>query len=212
MGASRHQVFPAPSSRKRGRTKTELGRFMPREWRSFAAVRAARPPFTTLLLRPMAPFVSTGRFAPVVVPLVKQLLGSRGGTDMTMVVLNRRYLLAAGGSVLAAGVSGLLLPARAEGLAPTESMSGGANNYRKGAAIVDRIGKGGFWMSGTVTPRRRRGSTCRAAYPDLGAHDRRAGARAAESWRHAHRQGRQVPARDAADHSDLRPAAWSPRL
>ena len=29
-------------------------------------------------------------------------------------------------------------------------MSGGSNNYRKGAAIVDRIGKGGFWMSGTV--------------------------------------------------------------
>ena len=29
-------------------------------------------------------------------------------------------------------------------------MSGGANNYRKGAPIVERIGKGGFWMSGTV--------------------------------------------------------------
>ncbi|HRC85567.1 MAG TPA: Twin-arginine translocation pathway signal, partial [Thermoanaerobaculia bacterium] len=64
-----------------------------------------------------------------------------------------RNLLAAGGSVLAAGVSGLLLPmlpASAEGLAPTESMAGGANNYLKGAAVVDRIGKGGFWMSGTV--------------------------------------------------------------
>lgn len=74
---------------------------------------------------------------------------------MTMVAFNRRNLLVAGGSVLASGVfatgvSGLLLPAHANGLAPTESMSGGANNYRKGAAIVDRIGKGGFWMSGTV--------------------------------------------------------------
>ena len=69
---------------------------------------------------------------------------------MTTVVLNRRNLLAAGGSVLATGVSGLLLPARAQGLAPTHSMSGGANNYRKGAPVVDRIGKGGFWMSGTV--------------------------------------------------------------
>src|ERR1700751_4676001 len=69
---------------------------------------------------------------------------------MTAVVFNRRNLLAAGGSVLAAGVSGLLLPARAEGLAPTDSMWGGSNNYRKGAPIVDRIGKGGFWMSGTV--------------------------------------------------------------
>jgi hypothetical protein len=69
---------------------------------------------------------------------------------MTIAVLNRRNLLAAGGLVIAAGASGLLLPARADGLAPTESMTGGSNNYRKGAAIVDRIGKGGFWMSGTV--------------------------------------------------------------
>ncbi|MCJ9735341.1 Twin-arginine translocation pathway signal, partial [Bradyrhizobium sp. PRIMUS42] len=67
---------------------------------------------------------------------------------MPMVVLNRRNLLVAGASVLAAGASSLLSPARAAGLAPTESMSGGANNYRKGAAVVDRIGKGGFWMSG----------------------------------------------------------------
>ena len=69
---------------------------------------------------------------------------------MTTVVLNRRTLLAAGGAVLATGVSGFLLPARAEGLAPTPSMPGGANNYHKGAPTVDRIGKGGFWMSGTV--------------------------------------------------------------
>jgi len=70
---------------------------------------------------------------------------------MTTIVLNRRYLLAAGGAALAAGVSGLLSPVRAaQGLAPTPSMSGGSNNYRKGAAIVERIGKGGFWMSGTV--------------------------------------------------------------
>jgi len=69
---------------------------------------------------------------------------------MTTLMLNRRNLLAAGGSVLATGVSGLLSPAFAQGVAPTRSMSGGANNYRKGAAIVDRIGKGGFWMSGTV--------------------------------------------------------------
>src|ERR1700712_61194 len=75
---------------------------------------------------------------------------SPGGIDMTTVVLNRRNLLAVGGSVLASGVSGLLLPARAEGLAATQSMSGGSNNYRKGAPVVDRIGKGGFWMTGTV--------------------------------------------------------------
>jgi len=71
---------------------------------------------------------------------------------MTTLILNRRKLLAAGGSVLAAGATGLLLPASAQGLAPTESMSGGANNYHahKGAPIVERIGKGGFVMSGTV--------------------------------------------------------------
>jgi hypothetical protein len=69
---------------------------------------------------------------------------------MTTVMLSRRYLLAAGGSVLATGVSALLVPASAQGLAPTPSMPGGTNNYRKGAAIVERIGKGGFVMSGTV--------------------------------------------------------------
>ncbi len=66
---------------------------------------------------------------------------------MTNVVFSRRNLLAAGGSVLA---SGLLLPARAQGVAPTPSMPGGANNYQKGAPIVNRIGRGGFVMSGTV--------------------------------------------------------------
>src|ERR1700750_3308645 len=69
---------------------------------------------------------------------------------MTTVVLNRRNLIAAGSSVLATAVSGLVLPACAQGLASTPSMPGGSNNYRKGAPIVERIGKGGFWMSGTV--------------------------------------------------------------
>ena len=69
---------------------------------------------------------------------------------MASVVLSRRNLLVAGGSVLIAGASGLTLPAGAQGLAPTPSMRGGANNYIKGAPIVSRIGKGGFWMSGTV--------------------------------------------------------------
>ena len=69
---------------------------------------------------------------------------------MTVLVLNRRNLIAAGGSALATGFSGLLLPARAEGVAPTPSMPGGSNNYFKGAPFVERIGKGGFVMSGTV--------------------------------------------------------------
>jgi hypothetical protein len=69
---------------------------------------------------------------------------------MTRILLDRRMLAVAGGSALAAWIAGLLPPARAQGLAPTDSMSGGANNYRKGAPFVERIGKGGFWMSGTV--------------------------------------------------------------
>jgi protocatechuate 3,4-dioxygenase beta subunit len=44
----------------------------------------------------------------------------------------------------------LSLPAFADDLAPTPSMRGGANNYLPGAKIVDRIGGGGFWMTGTV--------------------------------------------------------------
>lgn len=66
----------------------------------------------------------------------------------------RRRLLSAGsaaaGAVLAAGVSGLLVPARAQGVAATPSMRGGDNNYLPGAPIVERIGGGGFWMTGTV--------------------------------------------------------------
>ncbi len=66
---------------------------------------------------------------------------------MTNSVLNRRTLIAAGGSLLA---TGLTAPALAAGMAPTKSMRGGSNNYRPDAPIVDRIGGGGFLMSGTV--------------------------------------------------------------
>jgi protocatechuate 3,4-dioxygenase beta subunit len=63
---------------------------------------------------------------------------------------SRRTVLAAGGAALVTGASGLIVPAQAKGVAPTPSMRGGANNYRPGAPIVDRIGSGGFWMTGTV--------------------------------------------------------------
>jgi len=63
---------------------------------------------------------------------------------------------------VAAAMSGLVVPAQAKGLAPTRSMRGGANNYLRGAPIVERIGGGGFWMSGTVR---------RATNPDLGSYD-----------------------------------------
>ena len=62
---------------------------------------------------------------------------------------NRRTVLA-GGAALAAGVIAPRMTAYAKGLAPTPSMRGGSNNYLRGAPIVDRIGGGGFWMSGTV--------------------------------------------------------------
>jgi protocatechuate 3,4-dioxygenase beta subunit len=69
---------------------------------------------------------------------------------MTRTQFTRRTLLTAAGAVAVTGASGLLTPAQAKGLAPTPTMRGGANNYRPGAPIVERIGNGGFWMSGTV--------------------------------------------------------------
>ena len=69
---------------------------------------------------------------------------------MTTVLFPRRRFLAGGVFLMAAGASGLLAPARAQAVAATPSMSGGSNNYIKGASIVPRIGKGGFWMTGTV--------------------------------------------------------------
>ena len=69
---------------------------------------------------------------------------------MTAILLDRRTLLAAGGSLIATGMSGLTFPALARNLEPTRSMRGGSNNYLPDAPIVERIGGGGFWMSGTV--------------------------------------------------------------
>lgn len=73
---------------------------------------------------------------------------------MTRSLLSRRSLLSAslsaGGTVVAASALGLMAPAHAQGVVPTRSMRGGSNNYRPGAPIVERIGGGGFWMTGTV--------------------------------------------------------------
>ena len=66
---------------------------------------------------------------------------------MTKPLFNRRTLIASGAALV---TTGLTVPARAAGLAPTASMRGGANNYRPDAPIVERIGGGGFMMSGTV--------------------------------------------------------------
>ncbi len=64
--------------------------------------------------------------------------------------ISRRSALALGGAALLTPSAGLLTPAHAAGLAPTPTMRGGANNYRPNAPIVERIGGGGFWMTGTV--------------------------------------------------------------
>jgi hypothetical protein len=69
---------------------------------------------------------------------------------MSDIDFERRALFTAGGAFALVGFAGLAVPARAAGLAATPSMRGGANNYVPGAKIVERIGNGGFWMSGTV--------------------------------------------------------------
>ncbi|WP_417708923.1 twin-arginine translocation pathway signal [Roseibium aggregatum] len=69
---------------------------------------------------------------------------------MTTGLMTRRTLLVTGTALLVSGASGLSVSAQAKGVAPTPSMRGGSNNYRPGAPIVDRIGGGGFWMTGTV--------------------------------------------------------------
>lgn len=69
---------------------------------------------------------------------------------MKNAALTRRSLLVTGTAALAGSLSGRIVYAQAKGLAPTRTMRGGANNYLPGAPIVDRIGGGGFWMTGTV--------------------------------------------------------------
>ncbi|KMK67559.1 twin-arginine translocation pathway signal [Puniceibacterium sp. IMCC21224] len=69
---------------------------------------------------------------------------------MTSASSNRRAILATAGAIVATGLSGLVFPAMAQGIAATRSMRGGANNYLPGVPVVERIGGGGFWMTGTV--------------------------------------------------------------
>jgi protocatechuate 3,4-dioxygenase beta subunit len=70
---------------------------------------------------------------------------------MTRIAHPRRAFLATGAAAgLALAAPALIRPARADGLAPTRTMRGGANNYRPGAPVVERIGGGGFLMTGTV--------------------------------------------------------------
>ncbi len=65
--------------------------------------------------------------------------------------LTRRTLLVTGGaSAVVLVAPALIRVTGAQALAPTPSMRGGANNYQPGAPVVQRIGGGGFWMSGSV--------------------------------------------------------------
>lgn len=67
---------------------------------------------------------------------------------MQRMTTTRRTLIT--GAAATATLAALTVPAAAQGLAPTVTMRGGANNYRPGAPIVDRIGGGGFLTTGTV--------------------------------------------------------------
>ncbi len=69
---------------------------------------------------------------------------------MIKTLFTRRRILTTAGILTGAAATGTLLPARAQGLTPTPTMRGGANNYRPGAPVVERIGRGGFLMTGTV--------------------------------------------------------------
>jgi len=68
---------------------------------------------------------------------------------MTVQLPARRKFIAVTGAALASA-GGVIMPAHANNLAATPSMRGGSNNYLPDAPIVDRIGGGGFWMSGMV--------------------------------------------------------------
>ena len=69
---------------------------------------------------------------------------------MTPIASRRALIAGAAASISALAAPALIRPAMAQGLAPTPTMRGGSNNYRPGAPIVERIGGGGFRMSGTV--------------------------------------------------------------
>lgn len=68
---------------------------------------------------------------------------------MTKLFVNRRDVLLGSGAGLV-GLAFTRMPAQAKEIAPTPTMRGGSNNYLPGAPIVERIGGGGFWMTGTV--------------------------------------------------------------
>lgn len=69
---------------------------------------------------------------------------------MTRLFSTRRSFLVSASAVVATGVTSFAPPVHAQAIKATPSMRGGSNNYIPGAPIVERIGRGGFWMTGTV--------------------------------------------------------------
>lgn len=66
---------------------------------------------------------------------------------MSQGFMNRRQAIVTTGACVGAA---LATSTYAQTFAPTRSMRGGSNNYLAGAPVVERIGNGGFWMTGTV--------------------------------------------------------------
>lgn len=63
---------------------------------------------------------------------------------------NRRsFLAAAAGAAFACGPLGIVPATAAQALAPTRSMPGGSNNYRRNAPMVGKLGSG-FFVRGKV--------------------------------------------------------------
>jgi len=62
----------------------------------------------------------------------------------------RRTLIRTAGAAVATGAASGMMPALAQTFAPSKTMRGGSNNYLPDAPIVERIGGGGFWMTGSV--------------------------------------------------------------
>ncbi len=69
---------------------------------------------------------------------------------MSKRILTRRQFLATSCAATGVALGSLQMPAAAQNVKPTKSMRGGSNNYLPGAPIVDRIGAGGFLMTGRV--------------------------------------------------------------
>lgn len=66
---------------------------------------------------------------------------------MSNLLITRRHFVVTGSAAaLAMAPSAGLTQA----VAATPSMRGGSNNYLPGAPVVEKIGNGGFWMTGTV--------------------------------------------------------------